>query len=68
MLKGQFITEAVPEFTPLFMQAEDKAGTQVSGDITLIRGGKTYVLHVRVVVERILESIEGYIVTFDDIT
>lgn len=67
-LKGQIITDAVPEFSSLFVETEDKTGAQVIGDITLIRGGKTHVLHVRVAVERILDTIEGYIVTFDDIT
>jgi two-component system nitrogen regulation sensor histidine kinase NtrY len=67
-LKGQLLTRAVPEFAPLFERSSEKAGAQATGDITLVRGGKTYVLHVRVTVEHIMDSIEGYIITFDDIT
>jgi two-component system nitrogen regulation sensor histidine kinase NtrY len=66
--KGQLITEAVPEFTSLLALTEEKSGTQAADNITLIRRGKTYVLRVRVVVESTMDGIEGYIVTFDDIT
>ena len=67
-LRGQRVLDIVPEFAPLFLQTQEKPGTQAEGNVTLIRGGKTYVLRVRVAVESALEKIEGYIVTFDDIT
>jgi two-component system nitrogen regulation sensor histidine kinase NtrY len=68
VLKGEIITEIIPEFAELFLRADEKSGLLVQDDITVTRSDKTHVLHVRVTVERILESIEGYIITFDDIT
>ena len=61
-IKGELITEIVPEFAELFSGSEENA------EITITHGDKTRVLHVRIVLEKFAEEIEGYIVTFDDIT
>jgi two-component system, NtrC family, nitrogen regulation sensor histidine kinase NtrY len=68
ILKGAHIAQVVPEFAPLFARMEEKQDAQAVEDITLMRSGKTHVLHVRVTLERTQESVEGYILTFDDIT
>ena len=66
--KGLPVADVVPEFLPLIAQAGEKPGAQATSNVTAIRSGKTYVLHVRVAVESSQENIEGYIITFDDIT
>ncbi len=68
LIKGAVITDLIPEFAGLFTKTEDKSAIMLQEDITIVRGDKSHVLHVRVSVEHILGSIEGYIVTFDDIT
>lgn len=68
LLKDRSIVELVPEFGPLLTQAEERPSLQAQEDITIIRQDKSHVLHVRVAVERGQDSIEGYIITFDDIT
>jgi two-component system, NtrC family, nitrogen regulation sensor histidine kinase NtrY len=68
VLKGQALTDIVPEFAGLFFKADEKPSLLVQEDITIARGDKSHVLHVRLTVERILDNVEGYVVTFDDIT
>jgi two-component system nitrogen regulation sensor histidine kinase NtrY len=68
ILKGQIITDLIPELTDLFKKSDEKTNSYVQEDVTLTRSEKSHVLHVRIAVERILDSVEGYIVTFDDIT
>ncbi len=67
-LQGQVIISIVPELASLLARAEEKPGALVQDDITITRGDKSHVLHVRVAVESSSDHIEGYIVTFDDIT
>ncbi len=67
-LKGRIITDIVPEFREIFRQAEEKSDNLIQKEITVSRKDKSHVLHVRVAVERIMDTVEGYIVTFDDIT
>lgn len=67
-LKGKIITAIIPEFSDLFNQTEEKPGSLINDEITITRGDKSHVLHVRVAVEKFQNKIDGYIVTFDDIT
>ena len=67
-LKGKIITHIIPEFSDLFTRTEEKTVSFINDEITITRGEKSHVLHVRVAVERVQDKIEGYIVTFDDIT
>jgi two-component system nitrogen regulation sensor histidine kinase NtrY len=67
MLKGKMITDIVPEFHVLFKEAEGKSAL-LQKEITITRRDKSHVLNVRLAVERVMDAIEGYIVTFDDIT
>lgn len=62
------IMELLPGINELLAQAEHAAGIQAPASLTLTAGQKTITLHVRVSVEMQGEQIEGYIVTFDDIT
>lgn len=66
--KGRPIAELAPEFLPLLEQADEKPSLPSQGDITITRNDKSHVLHVRVAVERVNETVDGYVVTFDDIT
>lgn len=68
VLKGKIFTDVVPEFAELLTQAEEKPDMPISSKITITRRDKSHVLHVRITVEKILNAVDGYIVTFDDIT
>jgi two-component system, NtrC family, nitrogen regulation sensor histidine kinase NtrY len=50
------------------LQAEHFPGDIAQSTLTLNRNGKTVTLHLRVTVEQFNTEIEGFIVTFDDIT
>lgn len=67
-LKGKIITDIIPEFSELLKEAEEKPDALTDNKITITRGDKSHVLHVRITVEKIMNAIDGYIVTFDDIT
>lgn len=67
-IEGQMLTGIVPEFRDIFRLADEKTEPLVQDEITITRRDKSHVLHVRVTTERITGKIEGYIVTFDDIT
>jgi len=62
------IADILPGIQELLAQAEDLPGEVVQSTLTLDKGGKTISLHVRVTVEQLGKEIEGFIVTFDDIT
>ena len=62
------IADILPGIEELLAQAEDLPGEVAQSTITLDKGGKTISLHVRVTVEQLGKEIEGFIVTFDDIT
>ncbi len=62
------IAEILPGIQEYLMQAEDLPGEVVQHTLTINQHGKTLTLHVRVTVEQLGKEIEGFIVTFDDIT
>ncbi len=62
------ITDIAPEFHDLLTQADEKPSLPSQGDVAIIRNEKTHMLHVRVALERVNDNVEGYIITFDDIT
>ncbi len=66
---GQFIGDMVPEFSALFQKLRDNNNAEVQGEIQLTRAGKSEELHVRIA-GRVGEDgvLEGYVVTFDDVT
>lgn len=67
-LFGTRVTEWLPEATELIRQAVRKPDRVASGDAILLRDENRTNLHVQVTAERFGETIEGFIVTFDDIT
>lgn len=58
----------VPGVQDLLVQAEQVPGEIAQNTLTLEKNSKSITLHVRVAVEKLEDKIEGYIVTFDDIT
>lgn len=67
-LFGTAVTQWLPEAADLIRQAERKPDRIASGNAVLIDGEQRTNLHVQVTAERLGEMIEGFIVTFDDIT
>lgn len=62
------ITELLPQVKPLLEQAGARPDRVAAADIVIERNHARATLHVQVAAERFNETIEGYIVTFDDIT
>lgn len=63
------LTVAVPEFVPLFMKLEKRTINVVQEEIRLTRADSPEILLVRMAVRASEEGhIEGYVVTFDDVT
>ena len=67
-LKGRFYYEVFKELQPLLAEADTAHGTMVQGEASIERNGKKASFLVRVVTEALSDSIEGYVVTIDDIT
>jgi len=67
-LKNRLLPEIIPELEGFFTQAEEKKTASFHQDITINRGERSHTLHVRLSVERGELGIEGFILTFDDIT
>lgn len=67
-LVGEMISTLLPEVTALMAQVELKPERIVSGEMVVQHGEQRVILHVQVTAEKLGSSIEGYIVTFDDIT
>jgi len=62
------ITELLPQVTPLLKQVEAKPEKLAAADVVIERENGRATLHVQVTAERFNETIEGFIVTFDDIS
>ena len=65
---GRHINDALPGIQEVLSQAEHLNNETAQGTITLTENNTTLTLHVRATVEQLGKEIEGYIVTFDDIT
>jgi two-component system, NtrC family, nitrogen regulation sensor histidine kinase NtrY len=68
VLVGQSVLHTLRGLEELLVQAEDMRGDVAEGTLTLNNRDLSLNLHVRVNVELVEGKIEGYIVTFDDIT
>ncbi len=68
LVEGEHITHFLPDITELLHKAEAMPADIAEGTVTLGNNEKTITLHVRVTVEHLGNEIEGFIVTFDDIT
>lgn len=67
-LVGEAIEHILPQVSALVAQVEKKPERIASGQIVVACGEKRITLHVQVTAEQFGNSIEGFIVTFDDIT
>ncbi len=67
-ISGATIESILPEVLELVQQVEKKPERMASGQVALTHHEKRVMLHVQVTAERLGSTIEGYIVTFDDIT
>jgi len=65
---GKHVNELLPGIQELLIQAEGDPAGMAQGGLTLERGQHTLTLHMRVTLERGESGLQGYIVTFDDIT
>ena len=67
-LTGQSIDEVLPEFSTLMdnLRAGDK--TMVQDEVRIVRGDRAQTLLVRLVAQREHNDVQGYVITFDDIT
>jgi two-component system, NtrC family, nitrogen regulation sensor histidine kinase NtrY len=65
---GAPIGDVLPGIQELLLRAEHLPGEVVEGAITVNKNNNTLTLHVRITVEKLGQEIEGFIVTFDDIT
>lgn len=66
--KEKLPDEILPGVQELLIRAEQVPGEVAQSTVTLEKNGKSITLHVRVAIEKLDDEIEGYIVTFDDIT
>lgn len=67
-LKGEPITDIMPAIGELLAEAEQRPEKIAMRDIVIKRNDLRATLHVRITLERYNDVVEGYIVTFDDIT
>ena len=67
-LIGKPITDILPDTAPLMITARNKPERGASADVTILHGEQRRTLHVQVTVEHLGDAIDGFIVTFDDIT
>ena len=68
IVPGSTITDILSGIAELLLEAEHLPGDVAQNTLTLNKNGKTVTLHLRVTVEQLGTEIEGFIVTFDDIT
>jgi len=67
-LVGQPLQTAVPEMTDLLNEARSRPSRRADGQITVVRKGRRHILLVRIAAERTGQEMQGFVVTFDDIT
>lgn len=65
---GRAVLDLLPEVAAMLEQAQARPERMASGNVVALPGNERVTLHVQVVAERFDQSIEGFIVTFDDIT
>jgi two-component system nitrogen regulation sensor histidine kinase NtrY len=67
-LIGRNLAEAVPEMATLMAEAMNRPSRRAEAQVTIVREGRTLNLLVRISAERMADELEGFVVTFDDIT
>ncbi|MFE0754321.1 ATP-binding protein [Inquilinus sp. NPDC058860] len=67
-LVGQPLEAAVPEMKELLENARSRQGRVVEGQVKIRRHGELRTLLARIAAERLDGEIQGFVVTFDDVT
>ena len=67
-LTGRALEDAIPETADLLARARTRSQPLVEDQVELVRGEHRRTLLVRIVTERDDHRIDGFVVTFDDIT
>ena len=67
-LSGRALEDAIPEMADLLARAQAQGQPLVEDHVELVRGERRRTLLVRIVTERADQRIDGFVVTFDDIT
>ncbi|MBT5186078.1 MAG: PAS domain-containing sensor histidine kinase [Kordiimonadaceae bacterium] len=67
-LKDQYLTEVMPEVTELFDKIQKASKVGVENQIVLKRGENALTLLVRITAELKGRRVEGFVISFDDIT
>ena len=67
-LSGRAFEDAIPEMADLLIQARAWPQRLVEDQVELVRGERRRTLLVRIVTEHVGGRIDGFVVTFDDIT
>ena len=67
-LIGRELAEVVPEMAALMKEAMNRPSRRAEAQVTIIRQGRSLNLLVRISAERSTGELEGFVVTFDDIT
>ena len=67
-LSGHALEDAIPEMAELLDLARSQAQPLVEDHLEVVRGERRRTLLVRIVTERADDRIDGFVVTFDDIT
>jgi two-component system, NtrC family, nitrogen regulation sensor histidine kinase NtrY len=67
-LTGHKLADAVAEMAPLMGEAMNRPGRRAEAEISIEREGRKRTLMVRIAAERLAGELEGFVVTFDDIT
>ncbi len=67
--QGASLAEALPEFANIFNKLREGSAAVSQGEVQVTRNGKREELHVRIAERRSSGGdLEGYVVTFDDVT
>ena len=67
-LTGAKLTSVLPELAALFAEARGRPARLATGQVQVTRKGNVHTLLVRIAAELGEEGVDGYVVTFDDVT
>ncbi|MBL8643378.1 MAG: PAS domain-containing sensor histidine kinase [Rhodospirillaceae bacterium] len=65
---GHSIADLVPEFAALLNDIGIARSRSIQREVQIVRAGRSQVFLVRLAVEQAGETVQGYVLTFDDIT
>jgi two-component system nitrogen regulation sensor histidine kinase NtrY len=65
---GRKITDVIPEMDTLFIELKEMNGSFIEKQVTFNRKGHNHTLLVRLALDKTVDKLTGYVLTFDDIT